>query len=97
MPFQFQPTFVGQLSIRFGHCVVMNAEVDSQGSDRGQFLPRTEFPGDKLRAKTVGELPRTSATSNHFIFRIVLAARPIALFTASSIPFGEEPTNSIFL
>src|ERR1700726_1098179 len=28
--------------------------------------------------------PRTSATSNHFIFRIVLPARVIALFTASS-------------
>src|SRR6266436_6001209 len=27
--------------------------------------------------------PRTSATSNHFIFRIVLPARVIALFTAS--------------
>ena len=42
-------------------------------------------------------LPRTSATSNHFMLRIVFPARPIALFTASSIPFGEEPTNSIFL
>jgi hypothetical protein len=41
--------------------------------------------------------PRTSATSNHFIFRIVLPARVIAFFTASSMPFGEEPISSIFL
>jgi hypothetical protein len=34
---------------------------------------------------------------NHFIFRIVLPARVIALLTASSMPFGEEPTSSIFL
>ena len=42
-------------------------------------------------------LPRSSATSNHLIFRIVLPARVIALFTASSMPFEEEPTYSIFL
>ena len=41
--------------------------------------------------------PRTSATSNHLIFRIVSPARVIALFTASSMPFGEDPTSSIFL
>ena len=39
--------------------------------------------------------PRTSATSNHLISRIVLAARAIALFTASPMPFEEEPTSSI--
>ena len=41
--------------------------------------------------------PRTSATSNQPMLRIVLPARSIAFFTASSMPLGEEPTSSIFL
>ena len=41
--------------------------------------------------------PRTSATSNQPMLRIVLLARSIAFFTASSMPLGEEPTSSIFL
>jgi len=41
--------------------------------------------------------PRVSVTSNHRMLRTVLLARDNALRTASSIPFGEEPTISIFL
>ena len=41
--------------------------------------------------------PRTSATLNQLILRIVFPARLVALFTAFSTPSEEEPTSSIFL
>src|SRR6266496_5622708 len=41
--------------------------------------------------------PRVSVTSNHRMLRTVFLARANAFCTASSNPFGDEPTISIFL
>src|SRR5205823_12262835 len=41
--------------------------------------------------------PRVSLTSNHRMLRTVFWARANAFYTASSNPFGDEPTISIFL